>query len=150
MARHGKFWLFCLFLLFFLIVIFISVFYSSFQFETECRMTDHHRSTDRLVFDIIALNGHPLGDYPYPFSIDVKLMDKFWMSLGASMDDLEWSEYQRRSNGHLRLCYATNRVLPNLNQWEFELVELLPAELTADLDLRPRIFTARAVDPFEE
>ncbi len=35
----------------------------------------------------------------------------------------------------MRLCYAANRVLSNLDQWEFEFVELLPTELTADLDL---------------
>ncbi len=105
---------------------------------------------DRIVFDVIALNGRPLGDFDCSFEIDVKLMNKFWISLGGSVDDLEWSEASRRANGHLRLVYAVDGVLPGLSEWEFEFVELLPAALTEELDVRPRIFTARAVDRFDE
>ncbi len=53
-------------------------------------------------------------------------------------------------DGSFRFSYTTRRSVKELVSPEFEFCERLPADLTKDFDVKPRLFTARLVSPDEE
>ena len=53
-------------------------------------------------------------------------------------------------DGSLRFSYTTRRSIMELVSPEFDFLERLPADLTEDFDVKPRLFTARLVSPDEE
>jgi hypothetical protein len=78
------------------------------------------------------------------------MLNKFWHALGEDPKNLTRKSVKAMGDGSLRFSYTTRRSVMELVSPEFEFCERLPATLTEDFDVKPRLFFARLVQPDEE
>ena len=78
------------------------------------------------------------------------MLNKFWVALGENPKNLARKSVKAMEDGSLRFTYNTRRSVMELESPEFHFCERLPADLTVDFDVKPRLFSARLVAPVEE
>jgi hypothetical protein len=102
-----------------------------------------------MRIEIFQMNGHPLEKMT-KFLFGYKMLVNFWTALGEDATTLARKSAEVTPQGTVLLSFKSRRLVNDIASDEFDFFEKLPKELTADFDVKPRIFNCRMVRPVTE